>query len=532
MNDLLVMGAGVRTLDPERPFASAIAIRDGVIVAVGDKDEVRAACRPRAETIDGRGLAIVPGLTDSHIHSFVGALETQGADLAGAATVDEVRKRLAAERRRCGDGEWITGHSLEYRVFDGIEASGELFADAVGGNPALLTFFDFHTAIATPPALAAAGVTGSRSFDDASEIVCRPDGRPTGELRENAVQLIVTVMPEPSNERRLELIANGLTAMNRVGLTAAHMMDGTLATPDECRALERSGRLSLRQVVPFTVQPTMDDEEIDEAVAAGAQSGRLWRSGWAKLFIDGVVEPGTAWLETPDTHGKGTEPNWPDPERYADVIRRFAAAGAPSITHAIGDRAVRCALDAYRAAGRVERGPHRVEHIETMQDDQLLRFAAEGVVASQQALHLQWMTPDLADPWSQALGPERCARGFRTAELRRSGAVLALGSDWPVAGFDPRIGMAWARLRRHPGDRSAEACGSGQRLTALEALEGYTTQAALAVSDHAVAGRIAPGYRGDLTGFAHDPVECDADDLPTLPVLLTVVDGKVVWQAE
>jgi predicted amidohydrolase YtcJ len=110
--------------------------------------------------------------------------------------------------------------------------------------------------------------------------------------------------------------------------------------------------------------------------------------------------------------------------------------------------------------------------------------------------------------------------------------VLALGSDWPVAGFDPRIGMAWARLRRHPGDRSAEAYGSSQRLTALEALEGYTTQAALAVSDHAVAGRIAPGYRGDLTGFAHDPVECDADDLPTLPVLLTVVDGKVVWQAE
>jgi predicted amidohydrolase YtcJ len=152
-------------------------------------------------------------------------------------------------------------------------------------------------------------------------------------------------------------------------------------------------------------------------------------------------------------------------------------------------------------------------------------------VASQQAIHLQWMRPDLSDPWSQALGPERARRAFRTAELRRSGAVLALGSDWPVAGHDPREGMAWARLRRRPGDRDAEAYMPQQRLTAIEALEGYTSEAARAVEDQAVAGRLAPGYRGDLTAFAEDPVECDADDLPQLPVTLTVVDGRVVHRA-
>jgi predicted amidohydrolase YtcJ len=203
----------------------------------------------------------------------------------------------------------------------------------------------------------------------------------------------------------------------------------------------------------------------------------------------------------------------------------------PSITHAIGDRSVRCALDAYRRAGPVARGPHRVEHIETLQDDQLPRFAPERVVASQQVSHLQWMTPDMSDPWSRSLGPERAGRGFRTAELRRSGAVLALGSDWPVAGFDPRECMAWARLRRRPGNRDAGAYGEHQRLSALEALEGYTTQAALAVNDTAVAGRITPGYRGDLTAFAADPVDCDADDLVDLPVLLTVVDGRPVFRA-
>ena len=137
----------------------------------------------------------------------------------------------------------------------------------------------------------------------------------------------------------------------------------------------------------------------------------------------------------------------------------------------------------------------------------------------------------MSDPWSRSLGPERAGRGFRTAELRRSGAVLALGSDWPVAGFDPRECMAWARLRRRPGNRDAGGYGEHQRLSALEALEGYTTQAALAVNDTAVAGRIMPGYRGDLTAFAADPVDCDADDLVDLPVLLTVVDGRAVHRA-
>ncbi len=165
------------------PWATAVAWRDGTIVAVGDDATVRAACDARTETIDGRGLALVPGLVDSHQHPLMGADETVGADLAGLSTVDEVRAALTAERARCGPGQWVTGHSLEYATFDGMELSGELVADAVGGAPALLTFFDFHTALATPAALAAAGIDGPRALDGSAEIVCR-DGRPTGALLE------------------------------------------------------------------------------------------------------------------------------------------------------------------------------------------------------------------------------------------------------------------------------------------------------------------------------------------------------------
>jgi predicted amidohydrolase YtcJ len=161
----------------------------------------------------------------------------------------------------------------------------------------------------------------------------------------------------------------------------------------------------------------------------------------------------------------------------------------------------------------------------------LPRFATEGVVASMQAQHMMWLDPERGDNWSRRLGRERCDRAFPIRSLRESGAVVALGSDWPVAHFDPRIGMAAARLRRPPGEPERRPYDD-QALDGLAALEGYTTGAATTVGDEGRLGRIAPGYAADLTVFAEDPVACAADDLPALPVLLTVVDGEVVHRAE
>ena len=199
------------------------------------------------------------------------------------------------------------------------------------------------------------------------------------------------------------------------------------------------------------------------------------------------------------------------------------------VSHAIGDRAVRRTLDAYRAAGADPGVRHRVEHAETLKDSDLSRFAPEGVTASMQPLHMQWPRADMSASWSRRLGPERAARGFRIKDLLRSGATVAFGSDWPVAHYDPRLGMAWARLRRAPGERDAEPLTPDQRLSGLEALEGYTMGAALAVGEEGAGGVIKSGFRVDLTAFARDPVECDADELPELPVVLTVVGGRIVF---
>jgi predicted amidohydrolase YtcJ len=343
-----------------------------------------------------------------------------------------------------------------------------------------------------------------------------------------AYSLVEDAIPQPTAEERLGWYRETFRAMNAVGLTGAHVMLGDPALFDTCRELEARGWLTLRFVVPLHQAPDATDEAVASQLPLRGEHGRLWRAGSAKFFIDGVVEPGTAWLHEPDANGRGTAPFWPDPARYAELVRRFAQAGFQCITHAVGDRAVTCALDAYRAAGAAPGIHHRIEHIETLRDVDLPRFAAEGVVASMQPLHMENMHADRSDPWSRALGPDRCDRAFRTRDLADSGAVVALGSDWAVARYDPRRGMGWARLRREPGHPERGAYLAEQALTPLETLQGYTTAAAATVSEADVSGRIAPGYRGDLTAFAEDPVECPADELLELPVVLTVVDGGVV----
>ena len=530
--DLALVGTRVRTLEPERPAASAHAIADGEIVAVGGDAEIQ-ELGAATETIDLHGAVVVPGLTDSHIHPLQGALDTRGADLRDLTSLEEVRDAMAAERRRCAPGQWVLGFGAEYGVFRDSGIRGELFEDVVEGSPALLTFMDLHTAVATPRALELAGVTGPQTFSENAEIVCR-DGAPTGELREwAAVVTVERAMPQVTDAERYSLYAAALREQAAAGLTGGHAMDGTLATHDLLRELEANGDLVQRFVVPFTIAPESQPDDWTELLPHRDARGRRWRAGVAKFFIDGVIDTGTGWLYEPDSEGEGRLPFWPDPQHYRRAVATFARAGFQCATHATGDRGVREALDAYREAGAVPlRGRHRVEHIETLQPHDLPRFAAERVTASMQAQHMLWCEPDRSDNWSRRLGPERSASGraFPIRSLRESGALVALGSDWPVARFDPRLGLAAARLRRLPGEHDRSPYDD-QAVDGLAALEGYTTIAAATVGEEGRLGRVQPGFAADLTVFADDPVRCDPDELPDLPVVLTVVDGEIVHRA-
>jgi len=531
--DLALVGARIRTLDPARPWASAVAIKDGVIVAVGDDATVRDACDAVTTLIDGAGMHVTPGLTDPHFHPFLGTDHTIGVDLSAVRTVPQLQAAMAGERARAGEGGWVLGWGAKFEVFHETGIRSDVFVEAVGGQPAFITFFDGHNAIASPAALALGGVTGRETFADFSTVVVDERGRMTGELRENSAMDLVRIhFPERTAAQKYRAYVEQMKIWNSLGLVGVHAMDGKPDTFDLLRELEVNGDLSVRMHTPLTQEPNASWDDMRAQLALRDVSGRRWQGGSAKFFIDGTIEGGTAWLVEPDVDGACTEPFWPDPAKYTAAIDLFAKAGFQCITHAVGDRAVRCALDAYEAAGKATGGAsHRVEHIEVLQDVDLPRFTQLGVVASMQPLHMAMFDADGNDEWSRRVGPARRRLAFRTRDLLASGATLALGSDWLVAPYDPRLGMAWVRLRRTPGQPETRPIEPRQTLTGLETLAGYTTSAARTVAESHLAGMIKAGYRGDLSAFAADIVETDPDELLHVPTRLTVVDGEVVYHS-
>jgi predicted amidohydrolase YtcJ len=527
---LAIIGANVRTLDPARPRASAVALGgDGTILAVGDDHEIRARCDHRTELLDGAGLTVLPGLVDSHVHPVWGALLARGPELREVDDVARLRAALQAERARVGPGALVRGWALDYAALDGVAWPGELLEELAGG-PALISYVDLHTHVATPSALGRAGITAPPALAGNSEIPFR-DGRPTGELIELPAYWHVDDALDPLTPAQLrDGVRDNLRRLNALGLTGGHAMDGDLAAYALLDELEASGELTARLLVPLLLLPETTDEQIDELLRHRDDRGALWRGGVAKFFADGVIETGTAWLEQPDTRGGGEHCYWPDPQRLHDVTVRFARAGFQCATHAIGDRAVRATLDTYAAAATAPAngGLHRIEHLEVLSDELLARCVAERVAVSLQPLHGQWRAADGSDEWTRRLGPARSAHVWRAADAHAAGATVALGSDWPVAQADPRLGIGYALLRRLPGRPAMPAPDPEQALSFEQALAGYTSGAAATVGDGARAGRIAPGRDGDLTVFAGDPATVEPDALAELPVALTVVAGRVV----
>jgi predicted amidohydrolase YtcJ len=526
--ELAVVSTRVRTMDPAHPFADAIACRDGVVVAIG-AEEVRRVCDATTQIVDGSRAAVTPGLVDGHQHLFQGAEIRRGIDLHGAGNLDELRRRVRAGRAALGPDAWLLGHGVEYEIFQRTPYDRKELDGADGSGPMLLWSFDLHTAFANEAALRFAGVTGPRDLGDGGRVVCDEAGRPTGELREwSAMNLVIDVLPPPPAQQLRSWHVEALRAQNAVGLTGQHLMDGGPRTAELLADLEADGALTQRVWLHQYVYATTADDEVAAMVVAAQRSGRLWRADGAKFMLDGVIDTGTAWMEGPDAFGDNTEPLWPDPTVYARRVGQLHAAGLRVATHAIGDRAVRHVLDTYAALPGGARGRHRIEHLETVPDAIIDRFAPEAVTASMQPIAMQWVQPDRSDPWSARLTPEQCDHGWRVGDLAAGGALVVLGSDWPVAHFDPRLGLYAARLRRGPEADDPRPIGATRPLSGDEALAGYTVNAARAVGAEAGAGRLRPGSPADFVLWEEDPVDCSPQALLGLPVLLTVMDGRIV----
>ncbi|MHB6907249.1 amidohydrolase [Streptomyces sp. DB-54] len=522
-----------RLLDPATGTflpETALAAADGKITALGDDREIRALADAATTVIDLKGAVVTPGLTDGHLHPVSGAELTHGLDLSGCTDLDGVRAALAGEVAALAPGAWLHGWGLDPNVFGDRPVEAAALAPVLDGVPALLQLFDAHSMLASPRALELAGVDGPRAFDQAAEVVCDAAGRPTGLLLEDAAcELVERAAPQPTCEERRARLAAALRAMAAAGLTGGHAMDANGDSLAFYEELDAAGDLPLRLRVAPWCQPGTDADGVRALIAQQGTGGRLWRTAGVKLFMDGTIDNGTAWLERPDCHGESTHAFWPDPAVYTRIVGQLHAAGVPTATHAIGDAAVRHVLDAVEQARRADRNGvrHRIEHIETVPDDTLRRFAELGVLASMQPTHCcDFTRADHTDNWSRRLGEERAARAWRCRDLTDAGATVVLGSDWPIAPYPPLGVMAGARHRRPTRDLDQPPHGPEQALTALEALRGMTVHAAHAAGEEDRAGRLAPGYRADLTVLADDPLTTAATDLPDLPVLLTVLDGR------
>ncbi|UBH07221.1 amidohydrolase [Leucobacter sp. Psy1] len=541
MTDLIIHNARIRTMAPDAEVSAhtAVAIADGKISALGSDAEILSLESDALEVVDARGATLTPGLIDSHLHPVWGAELTVGVDLGGLTDIADVRRALAAEAERRGADEWVRGWNLDYKVFSsgGLDGSirGDLFDDAVDGRPLALVCYDLHTGVGNAAALAAAGIDGSERFDDASEVVTGADGKPTGELSEiPAYMMLLDRIPGADAATIAQRTRGVLSAMAATGVTGAAVMDGRESTLDVLETIERDlDGLPVRLHIAMWHQPGDGDDRVETLTGMYGRRGDRYAVSMIKIFIDGVIDTGTAWLHEPDSSGESRTPFWGSMERYAEVVRAYHSAGYQVATHSCGDAGVAAVVEVYRSLdGPSANGaPHRIEHLETMTDDDVDAVVESGVIASMQPLHMQWREGDASDSWAVRLGPERMHHGFRVRDVIDRGGHVVLGSDWPVAQNDARLGMAWARLRRLPGDPDAPVFEADQRLSAEETLLAYTRWAAEALGRDDL-GIIAPGAVADLALWGDDPIASDSDRLTDIPVLMTTIAGTPVHREE
>jgi len=517
--DTLLVGASVRTLDARRPYASAVAVAQGAVVAL---DEDALGLRGAAtEVIDLGGATLVPGLVDGHSHPILGATAFDGHDLSGCANLDDVRAALSGGH--VGRGEWLCGFGLDHNVFGGQPPTNAVLDEVLPGVPVFIRMYDGHSALVSSAALERAGVRGPRRFAQRSEIVCDDQGRPTGLLLEHAaIEVVDEVVPPMPAQARRGRVLEALQGMAATGLTGANVMDGSSESFDLLADLEDETDLPVRlRLAPWC----MPGDDVTELVELQGRGGRGWYVGAVKLFMDGTVEGGTAWLHEPDCHGGGTEAFWLDTVEYTKAVQHLAAAGVQTCTHAIGDAAVRHVVDTLDGV-ETHGVRHRVEHLETMPIGLVHDVVGAGLVASMQPSHAAYTRADHTDEWSRRLGAQRANRAWTCRDVRDAGGLLVLGSDWPIAHYDAREVLGFARARR-PLGTDRPAVGPEQALTGLMALEGMTTHAAVADGHAGSAGRIAVGCRADLTALAVDPVDAPPDEVVDATVNLTMLGGAV-----
>ncbi|MGW4173068.1 amidohydrolase [Streptomyces chartreusis] len=539
--DLLFTGGPVLT--PEGRTATAVAVTGDRITAVGH-EEVHDLAGPRTEVVDLAGRLLLPGFQDAHVHPVPAGLELTQCDLTGTRTADETLAAVRAYADAHPEREWITGGGWSMEAFEGGTPTKELLDSVVPDRPVYLPNRDHHGAWVNSRALALAGITRDTPDPADGRIERDPSGEPSGTLQEGAMQLVGRLTPPATQADRVAALLHAQRHLHALGITAWQdaLVGDFLGMDNPAQAYlaaARDGSLTARVVGALWWDRERGSEQIPElAELREALSHGRFRATSVKLMLDGVAETGTAALVDPyldkcgcATANRGT--SFIDPEQLPKYVTELDALGFQCHFHALGDRAVRDALDAIEAAraanGPSDTRPH-LAHLQVIQPADVPRFARLGAIANIQPL---WAAhePQMDELTIPFLGPERAAWQYPFGALLRSGARLAAGSDWPVSSPDPLHGVHVAVNRVTPDADDAQVFLPGERIGLTEALTAYTAGSAH-VNHLDDTGEVRAGALADLVVLDRDPFAGPAEEIARTRVARTYVGGAQVYAAQ
>lgn len=546
--EMIVTNAQVLTMDPGQPRAEAVALAGGKVLAVGARAAVEALAGPGTLVIDAKGRTVLPGFVESHLHLVLGGAELVQLQLGGLHGFDALRAAFLDYAAQNAARALLMAQGAAYEILDRPVTRHDLDR-IIADRPIAMMSPDHHTVWANTSALQAAGLLHGAAMPHGHVVVMGEDGTATGELREFEafgpvlalggeahLQLGIATGGEPSpwpdtamRAADKDKVAAGLAHCAAHGITSMVNMDGNRYTCVLLQEMAEEGRLTARVVVPFHMKPHMELAELERASAMAAEFRSDWvRSGFVKMFMDGVVDSRTAYMLNayPGTMERG-DPLF-EPERFKDICTEIDRRGLQIAVHAIGDAAVRQTIDGYEAA-QIRNGKrdarNRIEHIELIDRADVPRLGALGITASVQPPHPPGAMDFPMSTMETVFHQGRWRDAYLWKTLADHGAPLAFASDWPVTDVSVLRGIQ-AAMTRVP----FAGC-QDERVSLIDTLYAYTAGGAWAAHMEGLTGTLRAGLAGDLVMIDGDIEAMPADEIGRTGIALTVAGGRITHQA-
>lgn len=533
--DLVLLNGKVWTVERDIPEAQAIAVWRDRILKVGSDDEIKPLVGPKTKVIDLKGRRVTPGFHDSHLHFLGGGEQLSRVELKDAKNEAEFGKRLVEFDKKLPRDRWIVGGNWDHdRAFNGALPTAAIVDKYVKDRPVFIRRYDGHMALANTAALKLAGITADTKEVAGGVIYRLADGKtPSGILKDNAMGLVGRLIPEPGEEEIAEALRAAMRACAENGITSVQDMDGSAAETRRklIRILQRFGRDGQMTVRLDLRWPIALRQEVI-AIGAEANFGNDYvRVGGVKGFMDGSLGSSTAKMFEPYVgEPKNTGVYVTEPDTMRMMIRNADQAGLSIAVHAIGDQANSVLLDTFAEVAK-QNGPRdrrfRIEHVQHLRPEDYKRFKELGVIASMQPYHA------IDDGrWAEGrIGAKRCASSYAFRSLKDAGAILAFGSDWPVAPLNVMEGIDAAVNRRPLDGKHPDGWFPEQRITVAEAIEAYTLGSAYGGFQENDRGTIKTGKYADFVVLSQDILDAKVKDrVGETKVEMTVVGGKVVFE--